>query len=83
MAQTFFGSVCVIFELFFPSYIQTCAFIVEMTDTFCSFTEKCHFCHLLPFAKVGRIHELSKNTLPLIRCSCSINNYHITIMFKL
>ena len=29
---------------------------VEMTDTFCFFCKKCHFCHLLLFAKVGQYY---------------------------
>ena len=28
-----------------------------MTDTFLLFYRKCHFCHLLPFAKVGQIYD--------------------------
>ena len=35
-----------------------------MTDTCCSFTRKCHFCHLLPFAKIGQSCLLNSIALP-------------------
>ena len=39
---------------------------VEITDTFCVFYKKFHFCHLLPFAKVGQYNPLSGS----MHCMC-------------
>ena len=42
---------------------------VEMTDTFCSFYKKCHFCHLRPFAKLGQYSIVGGEPEGRYRCS--------------